>query len=131
MTLIAEKLHLGYPISALAFGAVIAVIAFAHLGLRLNAVLAFWAAYIMTRPLGASLGDLLSQPRANGGLGLGTTATSAIFLVTILGLVTYLSITKKDVTASPNQDQDQGEDRDQDHADVPDPRADPAAPRVR
>lgn len=129
--LIAEKLHLGYPISALAFAAVIAVIAFAHLGLRLNAVLAFWAAYIMTRPLGASLGDLLSQPRANGGLGLGTTATSAIFLVTILGLVTYLSITKKDVTASPNQDQDQDEDRDQDHADVPDPRADPAAPRVR
>ncbi len=62
-----------------------------------NAVLAFWLAYILTRPLGASIGDFLSQPRTDGGLGLGTTATSAIFLAAILGLVVFLSVTKKDV----------------------------------
>jgi uncharacterized membrane-anchored protein len=47
----------------------------------------FWIAYILTRPFGASLGDLLSQPHSNGGMGLGTTGTSALFLVTIVGLV--------------------------------------------
>jgi hypothetical protein len=77
---------------------VIAAVAFAHYRFRLNAVLAFWIAYILTRPLGASLGDLLSQARADGGLGLGTTATSAIFLVAILLVVVYLSITRKDAT---------------------------------
>ena len=48
------------------------MITVAYLRFKLNAVLAFWLAYILTRPLGASLGDLLSQPNANGGLGLGT-----------------------------------------------------------
>ena len=60
--------------------ALIAVVAVAHYGFGLNAVLAFWMAYILTRPLGASIGDYLSQPRSDGGLGLGTTITSAIFL---------------------------------------------------
>ena len=53
-------------------------------------------AYILTRPLGASLGDLLSPPGKYGGLGLGTTGTSEIFLMTILALVTYLTVTKRD-----------------------------------
>jgi uncharacterized membrane-anchored protein len=114
--LVAERLHLGYLISAVVFGALIAVIAVAHLGFRLNAVLAFWAAYILTRPLGASLGDLLSQPRSNGGLGLGTTWTSALFLLTIIGLVTYLTITRTDVTTSP------GAHSARDIVDVPDGR---------
>ena len=96
--LVAEKLAFGYLPSALMFGAVIAVIAVAHLKYGLNAVLAFWLAYILTRPLGASIGDYLSQPKANNGLGLGTTGTSALFLATILGLVTFLSITKRDQT---------------------------------
>jgi len=96
--LVAEKLAFGYLISAGIFGAVIAAIAVAHLKYGLNAVLAFWLAYILTRPLGASIGDLLSQPKSNGGLALGTTGTSALFLVTILGLVSYLTVTKKDQT---------------------------------
>ena len=96
--LIAEKFGLGYLISAVIFAAVIAFIAFANFRLRLNVVLAFWIAYILTRPLGASLGDLLSQARGDGGLGLGPTMTSALFLLAILGTVVYLSITKKDVT---------------------------------
>src|SRR3954467_14686107 len=60
--LIAEKLALGYGWSLVLFAGLIAAITLGHYGLRLNAVLAFWAAYIITRPLGASLGDLLTQP---------------------------------------------------------------------
>lgn len=64
----------------------------------LAAVLAFWIAYILTRPLGASVGDYLSQQRADGGLGLGTTGTSALFLVAIVGVVSYLTSTRRDQT---------------------------------
>src|SRR4051794_12208051 len=96
--LIAEKAALGYWVSALIFGGVIAAITAAHFALKLNAVLAFWLAYILTRPLGASIGDGLSQPTHTSGLGLGTTGTSYIFLACILVLVIYLSITKRDQT---------------------------------
>lgn len=88
--LVAERAGLGYLPSALTFGAVIAVVAAGHSRFRLDAVLAFWIAYILTRPLGASLGDFFSQARADGGLGLGTVGTSAIFLAAILALVVYL-----------------------------------------
>src|SRR5438270_7230293 len=71
--LAAERLSLGYWKSALIFGGIIAVVFFAHLRFRLNAILAFWIAYVLSRPLGASIGDYLSQLRADGGLGLGTT----------------------------------------------------------
>ena len=89
--LTAERLAVGYWKSALLFGGLIAVVYFLNLKLGLNAVLAFWIAYILTRPLGASIGDYLSQPRADGGLGLGTTVTSVIFLLTILAVVIYLT----------------------------------------
>lgn len=95
--LVAEKAALGYTVSVLIFAGVIALIAVAHLVFRLNAVLAFWLAYIMTRPLGASIGDLMSQTKHDGGLGLGTTGTSYIFLAVILVLVVFLSVTKRDV----------------------------------
>src|SRR5438067_11614166 len=96
--LTAEKLNVGYPLSVVLFAAAIAAVAAAHFRLKLNAVVAFWVAYILTRPLGASLGDFLSQARKDGGLGLGTTVTSALFLATILVVVTFLAITKKDRT---------------------------------
>jgi uncharacterized membrane-anchored protein len=86
-----EQLQLGYGVSAVMFGGMIAAVTAAYYGLGLNAVLAFWAAYILTRPLGASLGDLLSQPLSNGGLGLGTTVTSALFFAVIAGLVVWLT----------------------------------------
>lgn len=95
--LLAEGLKLGYALSALLFAVAIAVVAFAHLKLGLNAVWAFWIAYILTRPFGASCGDLLSQPVANGGLGLGTVGTSGLFLTIILALVSYLTLSRKDV----------------------------------
>jgi uncharacterized membrane-anchored protein len=86
-----EALRLGFNVGVLAFGALIAAIAGAYY-LGANAVLTFWLAYILTRPLGASLGDLLSQSQPNGGFGLGTVKTSVIFLLVIASLVTLLSI---------------------------------------
>jgi uncharacterized membrane-anchored protein len=95
----AEKLDLGYAVSIAIFGGLIAAVAFAHYALNLNAVLSFWLAYILTRPLGASIGDEMSQhSHKYGGLGLGTTGTSYIFLGCILALVTFLSITRRDTT---------------------------------
>jgi uncharacterized membrane-anchored protein len=85
-----EALSLGFTVGVGAFGAGIAIIALAY-SLGANAVLTFWLAYILTRPLGASLGDLLSQSRPNGGVGLGTIATSIVFLAVITSLVAHLT----------------------------------------
>lgn len=98
--LVAERMTLGYAHSALMFGGMIAVVTFAYFVFNLNAVLAFWIAYILTRPLGASFGDYLSQPIADGGLGLGTVQTSLLFFAAISSLVIYLSLTRKDVVGS-------------------------------
>jgi uncharacterized membrane-anchored protein len=101
--LAAEKWGLGYGKSILVFAAMIAVVAFGHFAFKLNAVLAFWVAYILTRPLGASIGDWTSQPPKSGGLGIGTTGTSMIFLGTILVLVVYLTVTRRDVITTKRQ----------------------------
>jgi uncharacterized membrane-anchored protein len=128
--LAAERLALGYWVSALIFAGLIAAVTAGHYGLKLrlaaghrrlssNAVLAFWIAYILTRPLGASVGDELSQAKADGGLGLGTTVTSVLFLAAILAVVTFLSITRKDATenlarrTAPVDDVENGEDDDE------------------
>lgn len=95
--MISEKLAVGYFWSAVLFLAVIVLITAAFYALHANAVLCFWLAYIMTRPLGASIGDLLSQPRNAGGLGMGTIVTSIVFLVVIVALIIFLSVTKVDV----------------------------------
>jgi uncharacterized membrane-anchored protein len=97
--LVAEKLELGYLPSVGIFAGAIAIVAVAHLRFKLNAILAFWIAYILTRPLGASIGDWLSQPVEETGLGLGTILTSVIFLSAILALVVYLTISKRDLIA--------------------------------
>lgn len=96
--LVAEKAGVGYWPSVALWGGIIAVIAVAHFQVGLQPVLAFWMAYVLTRPLGASIGDGMSQASGDGGLGLGTTATSIIFLALILSLVVYLSVTKRDQT---------------------------------
>jgi uncharacterized membrane-anchored protein len=62
----------------------------------ISEIAAFWVVYILTRPLGASIGDLLAQAPKDGGLGVGTTGTSIIFLIAILASVTYLATSKKD-----------------------------------
>lgn len=99
--LLAETINLGYMLSAIIFAGLIAAVAISHFVFKVNAILAFWIAYILTRPLGASIGDYLSQDLDNGGLGLGTTITSVIFLATILATVIYLAISKKDVIIKP------------------------------
>ncbi|MEX2970081.1 hypothetical protein [Streptomyces auratus] len=98
--LTAERLDLGYWFSAVVFAALIAAVALARFTLDFHTIWAFWIAYVLTRPLGASMGDYLSQPHKDGGLGLGTVGTSVLFLAVILGLVVYLIRTKRDVAVA-------------------------------
>ena len=86
-----EALSLWFSLGALCFGALIWL---SYLAWRLggNAVLTFWIGYILTRPFGASLGDLLTQAREYGGLWLGAMWTSIIFLTTIIILVSYAQV---------------------------------------
>ena len=86
-----EALELGFQVGVVVFGTLIAVVTLAYY-CGANAVLSFWVAYVLTRPLGASLGDLLSQAKTYGGLGFGTIVTSAAFLAVIVALVAWLSL---------------------------------------
>lgn len=95
---VAERWDLGYLTAMWIFAAIIGAIVVARYAFRLNAILSFWLAYIMTRPLGASIGDYLSQPKDDGGLGWGTTTTSIVFLALILATVVYLSVSTVDRT---------------------------------
>lgn len=97
-----EALGMGFQLGVFAFGG---LIAFTWLAFKLggNAVLSFWIAYILTRPLGASLGDLLSQAKTYGGLGFGAMSTSAIFLMVILALVGVAQL-KMNQSIVPAQD---------------------------
>jgi uncharacterized membrane-anchored protein len=81
-----EAVGLGFRLGVFVFSGLIAATLVAW-RLGANPVLAFWIAYILTRPLGASLGDLLSQAKTYGGLGMGAMQTSIIFLAVIVGLV--------------------------------------------
>lgn len=92
--LVAEHFELGYLTTGLLFAGIIGAFAFGYYVLKLNAILMFWLAYIFTRPLGASFGDLLSQPTEYGGLGFGTVITSVLFLGAIIAIVTYMTITR-------------------------------------
>ncbi|MEV7182270.1 hypothetical protein [Kitasatospora sp. NPDC093679] len=80
------------------------------LGWRLgaSAVLSFWLAYILTRPLGANLGDWFASPSGDGGLGLGTAVTSVVFLAAILATVLYLTRSRSDVIEADGQAQAAG-----------------------
>jgi uncharacterized membrane-anchored protein len=104
--LVSEQLNLGYALSGFIFAALIGAVAVAWRHFRVDAVLTFWAAYILSRPLGASIGDFLSQSKHHGGLGLGTTGTSAIFVVAIFALVAYLTASKVDMPAAAAIDLD-------------------------
>jgi len=96
-----EALQLGFQLGVIVFGALIAVVALAYFR-GANPVLTFWIAYVLTRPLGASLGDLLSQAQTYGGKGLGTIITSAVFLTIIVVLVAFLSLGVNGPRAAPN-----------------------------
>jgi uncharacterized membrane-anchored protein len=95
--LLSETMELGYLLSMGIFGGLILAIAIAHFGFKLHSVFAFWMVYILTRPLGASIGDFLSQDLESGGIELGTIITSIFFLTAILITVIYLTVSKRDV----------------------------------
>lgn len=108
--LMAEVLGLGYLVTGSIVAGLILLAAIARRA-GLHPVLAFWIVYVLTRPLGASIGDMLSQPTAVGGLGLGATLTSAAFLVAIIAIVTYLAWSKSDVIPAsqpPADERDSG-----------------------
>ena len=92
--MVAEKFGLGYLATGILFGMVIASLTAGYFFLSLDPILGFWLAYILTRPLGASFGDLLSQPGEYGGLGLGTIITSATFLSAIILIVVYMTVNR-------------------------------------
>ncbi|MDI1289797.1 MAG: hypothetical protein PSX37_07615 [bacterium] len=98
--LISEGLGVGYLKTGLLCAGLIGLITIAW-RLGMDAVLAFWLAYILTRPLGASIGDYMAQPTSNGGLNLGVMTTSVILLIAIIATVVYLSVRKPDVMAVP------------------------------
>lgn len=90
--LVAEKFALGYLATGVLFGMIIVSLSIGYFFLGLDAILGFWLVYILTRPLGASFGDLMSQPAEYGGFGLGTIITSAIFLAAIVAIVIFMSV---------------------------------------
>jgi uncharacterized membrane-anchored protein len=98
--LTAISLKLGFFDSALLFAAVIAIPAVAWWRGKLNPILAFWAAYVVTRPLGASFADWFGKPHGSTGLGLGDGVVSAIALVVFVALVAYVAVTKRDIQPS-------------------------------
>ncbi len=95
--LLSEKVDMGYLNSVLVVVGALSLIAIARFAFKANAVLTFWLAYILTRPLGGNTGDWLSQSDSDG-LGLGTTLTSVIFLSAIVAIVAYLTATRVDAT---------------------------------
>ena len=94
--LVSEQMGLGYALSGAIFGGLILLITIGYYARLIGAVLAFWSAYVLTRPLGASMGDYLTQAPKDGGLGLSTMTVSAVFLVIIIALVAYLTVSKID-----------------------------------
>jgi uncharacterized membrane-anchored protein len=97
--LTATTLHWGYLTSGIVFTGVIVVPAIAHWRLGMNSILAFWFAYIVTRPLGASFADYFGVPHRYGGLGMGRGLVGLILTFVIVGFVGYLAVTRRDVEA--------------------------------
>lgn len=86
---LADDSGLGFLGGAALIGGIIAVIALAYYVTRLNRVMLFWLAFVLTRPFGATFGDLLTKPLAKGGLGFGTIGSSAILSILLVAFVTY------------------------------------------
>jgi len=94
--LVSERFAIGYWQSAVIFGAAIGLVALAYYGFGVvGEVTAFWTAYVLTRPLGASVGDYLTQPASRGGLGVSTTTATVMFLGVILAGIVYLTVRQR------------------------------------
>jgi uncharacterized membrane-anchored protein len=97
----AKTLNLGYLASGIWFSVAFAAVAVAHWKFRLNPILAFWVAYVLTRPVGASFADYVAFPHSVGGLGVGHGPVALMLTVVIVILVGYLAVTRKDVEVPP------------------------------
>ncbi len=93
--LISEGLSQGYGVAVLLFSGLIVMVAIAYYVFKIDGVIAFWLAFILTRPLGASLGDFMTKPATEGGMGIGMLTVNALFFSVIIGLVIYLTIQQK------------------------------------
>ena len=93
----ATSLGLGYLASGIFFGVVILLPALAWWRLGLNSIAAFWMAYVVTRPLGASFADYISKPPSMSGIGFGDGATAVVFSVAVFLCVTYLAVARPDI----------------------------------
>jgi uncharacterized membrane-anchored protein len=100
--LTATSLQLGFFGSVILFAGIIAIPAVGWWRFNMNPIVAFWFAYIVTRPLGASFADWFSKPHSITGLGLGDGTVSALALIVFLGLVAYVAITKCDIQGEPH-----------------------------
>jgi uncharacterized membrane-anchored protein len=99
--LTATTLGLGFFKSVLLFAAIIAIPAIGWWRLGMNSIVAFWFAYVVTRPLGASFADWFSKPHSITGLGLGDGTVSGLALVVFIALVAYVTVTKPDIQGAP------------------------------
>jgi uncharacterized membrane-anchored protein len=97
----AIALNLGYLASGVYFGLLILIPAIAWWKFRLNSVVAFWFAYVVTRPLGASIADYISKPRSKSGAGFGDGPTFAVFTLAVVALVVYLTVARPDTQPGP------------------------------
>jgi uncharacterized membrane-anchored protein len=93
----ATSLNLGYLASGILFSVVILLPALAWWKLGLNSIAAFWMAYIVTRPLGASFADYISKPQNLSGINFGDGPTALVFALAVLVLVSYLAIARPDI----------------------------------
>jgi uncharacterized membrane-anchored protein len=93
--------NLGYAWSIVLFAGIILIPAIGYRWFHMNATLAFWFAYVVTRPLGASVADWLGKPIEAGGLGYGAGVVALVLSALIVGFVAYLAVTHRDVQAEP------------------------------
>ena len=117
--LTARTLHLGYLTSGILFSIAFLAVALLHWKFGLNPILAFWIAYVLTRPVGASFADYVAFPKSVGGLGVGHGQVASVLTIIIIGFVAYLAVTRKDVEEVPEEPPSRGPARHR--------RVDPAA----
>jgi uncharacterized membrane-anchored protein len=97
---LADSSGLGFAGGALLIGVLIGLIALANFFTKLSKIWLFWLAFVLTRPFGATFGDLMTKTHESGGLDLGTGGSSAVLLALLVGLLFYTSIKKSNLTVS-------------------------------
>jgi uncharacterized membrane-anchored protein len=89
-----DSIDLGFAGGAMLFGGLIALVAVLYFATRISRAILFWAAFILTRPLGATLGDIVTKPFAQGGLNLDRIQSSLVLLVAMIAVIAFTSLRK-------------------------------------